>query len=93
MDWKIFGTTFVSIFLAEMGDKTQFAAVAAGAASKSVWPVLLGVTTALCLAGALGVLAGHVLGSLLNPSAMKWASGALFIAVGVWILISPAGRP
>ena len=93
MDWKIFGTTFVSILLAEMGDKTQFAAMAAGAASKSIWPALLAVTSALCLAGAIGVLAGHVLGSFLNPSALKWTSGTVFIAVGLWILISPAVRP
>ncbi len=88
MDWRLFGTTFVTIFLAELGDKTQFAAVASAMQAQSILPVLLGVVLALGLAGSLGVLAGHVLGGFLNPAWMHWISGTLFIAVGLWILIS-----
>ncbi|MCB0366932.1 MAG: TMEM165/GDT1 family protein [Bdellovibrionaceae bacterium] len=87
MDWKVFATTFATIFLAEMGDKTQFAALAASAGSRSTLSVLLAVVLALSLAGVLGVIAGKYLGTLLDPRAIKWVSGSLFIAVGVWILI------
>jgi putative Ca2+/H+ antiporter (TMEM165/GDT1 family) len=88
MDWKVFGTTFVTIFIAEMGDKTQFAAMAASSSSKSTLSVLLAVVLALSLAGIIGVVAGRILGSFLDPALMKWVSGIMFISVGVWILLA-----
>jgi len=87
MDWKLFSATFVTIFIAEMGDKTQIAAMAASSQSKSWLPVLLAVVLALSIAGTLGVVAGQVLGSYLKPEIMKWVSGSIFIAVGVWTLV------
>jgi putative Ca2+/H+ antiporter (TMEM165/GDT1 family) len=88
LDWKLFLTTFVTIFVAELGDKTQFAAIAASAQSRSVLPVLLAVVLGLSLAGVLGVGLGRVLGEFLEPGVMKWISGLLFIGVGVWVLVS-----
>ena len=89
MDWKVFIATFTTIFIAELGDKTQFAAIAASAGSTSKFSVLLGVVLGLAFAGILGVVAGSLLGNFLDPSKMKWISGSLFIVVGVWILASP----
>ena len=86
MDWKIFFTTFTMIFLAEMGDKTQFAALAASASSKSTVTIMLAVVLALSIAGILGVIAGKFLGDFLNPQYIKWVSGSLFVGVGLWIL-------
>lgn len=88
MDWKIFASTFITIFLAEMGDKTQFAALAASSQSKSTVTVMIAVVLALGLAGALGVIFGKYLGSILNPQTMKYVSGTLFILVGIWVLTS-----
>lgn len=88
MDWRLFATTFVTIFLAELGDKTQFAAIAAGSKSDSIGMVLLAVVLALALAGGLGVLFGRVLSSLINPYYMNFVSGGLFIIVGLWIIIA-----
>ncbi len=88
MDWKIFASTFTMIFLAEMGDKTQFAALAASAGTKSTYSVMLAVVLALSLAGVLGVLAGKLLGSAIDAKYLKWISGSMFIGVGAWILIS-----
>jgi putative Ca2+/H+ antiporter (TMEM165/GDT1 family) len=88
MDLKVFFATFVTIFLAELGDKTQFAAMAAGASGASLKTILPAVVLGLGVAGALGVLAGRTLGSFLNPDVMKYVSGGLFIAVGVWILLA-----
>lgn len=88
MDWKLFAATFVTIFLAELGDKTQFAAVAASAQSRSTLTVLLAVILALSTAGALGVIAGKFLGLYLSPEITKYISGILFIAIGLWVLMS-----
>lgn len=86
MDYKLFLATFVTIFLAELGDKTQFAAVAASAGTKSTITVLLAVVLALSIAGALGVVAGRFIGMHLSPELMRWMSGGLFVIIGVWIL-------
>ncbi|MGZ3768656.1 MAG: TMEM165/GDT1 family protein [Bdellovibrio sp.] len=88
MDWKIFASTFITIFLAEMGDKTQFAALAASSQTKSTASVLIAVVLALGLAGTLGVIFGRYLGTFLSPQVMKYVSGSLFILVGIWVLTS-----
>jgi putative Ca2+/H+ antiporter (TMEM165/GDT1 family) len=88
MDWKIFASTFVTIFLAEMGDKTQFAAMAASSETKSTLSVLAAVILALALAGSLGVLFGKFLGNVINPTLLKYISGTLFVLIGLWVLTS-----
>ena len=88
MDWKLFITTFGTIFLAELGDKTQFAAIAASSQSTRTWEILAGVVLGLAFAGALGVLGGKVLAEFLDPKWMRILSGSLFIAVGVWVLVA-----
>ena len=88
MDWKVFASTFTMIFIAEMGDKTQFAALAASAGSKSTLSVLLAVVLALSAAGVLGVIAGKYLGNFIDPQNLKSVSGPLFVGVGLWIMLS-----
>lgn len=88
MDWKIFGTAFVTVFLAELGDKTQFAAMALSAGNNNKLAVLLGVVLALALAGVIGVALGGLLGAWLDPKIMRWVSGGMFLAIGAWILIA-----
>jgi len=87
MDWKLFTTTFVTILFAEMGDKTQFAALGLSAANSSTLSVWLGVVLGLAVAGTIGILAGKLLGNTLPPVALKWISGSLFIFMGAWTLI------
>ncbi|MGH1469298.1 MAG: TMEM165/GDT1 family protein [Bdellovibrionales bacterium] len=86
MDWKVFSATFITIFIAELGDKTQFAAFAVASQSKSTTSVLLGTILALSIAGALGVLAGSFLGNFVDPTKIKFFSGSAFILMGIWIL-------
>ncbi len=86
MDWSIFTTTFLTIFIAEIGDKTQFAALAAASQTKSVSSVLLATILALSLAGGIGVLAGSLLGKMIDPEKMRAVSGVAFILMGCWIL-------
>lgn len=87
MDWSVFSATFITIFLAELGDKTQFAAMAVASQSKSTMSVLLGVVIAMAVGGALGVGFGSVLGKFFDPEKMKYVSGVTFIAMGAWILL------
>jgi len=87
MDWKIFIATFTTIFIAELGDKTQFAAFATATQTKSTFSVLLGTVLALSIAGIIGVLAGSFLGSFVDPIKMKYFSGSAFILMGLWVLI------
>ena len=47
MDWKLFAATFAGIFLAELGDKTQFVAIAAGASAKTMLEVWFAVVLKL----------------------------------------------
>ncbi|HPI40818.1 MAG TPA: TMEM165/GDT1 family protein [Pseudobdellovibrionaceae bacterium] len=87
MDWKLFIGTFLTVFLAEMGDKTQLAALAISSQNKSTGPILFAVILALALAGGIGVLAGKYLSTLINPEWIRYGSGVLFLVIGVWILV------
>ncbi len=87
MDWKIFTATFMTIFIAEIGDKTQFAAMAAAAQTKSTLAVLLATISALAVAGALGVAGGTILSKFIDPVKVKYISGFAFIIMGTWILL------
>jgi putative Ca2+/H+ antiporter (TMEM165/GDT1 family) len=86
MDWRTFAATFGAIFLAEMGDKTQLAAVTMAAQSGKPWSVFLGATAALAGVSALGVLVGGALGTHLPLEWVKRAGALLFIAIGVLML-------
>jgi putative Ca2+/H+ antiporter (TMEM165/GDT1 family) len=59
MDWKLMGLSFITVFLAELGDKSQFAAIAISGSSKSPKAVFLGSVVALVLASLIGVLVGE----------------------------------
>lgn len=87
MDWRIFITTFGVIFLAEMGDKTQLAAMTMAAQSKRPWGVFLGAALALTAVSAIGVLVGSALGTYLPLIWIKRAAACAFIVIGVLILL------
>ncbi len=85
MDWKLFGTTFLAIFLAEMGDKTQLATLSAASAG-SRWVVFAAAALALVSTTLIAVLAGEALTRVIPPVWIKRAAGALFIVLGVLYL-------
>jgi len=87
MDWQIFWVTFGTIFLAEMGDKTQLAALTLTADKGSPWAVLAGACSALCLATLLGVLLGGVLSQYVPQTLIKKAAGTAFVVIGALILL------
>jgi putative Ca2+/H+ antiporter (TMEM165/GDT1 family) len=86
---KVFLTVFVTIFLAEIGDKTQLATVLFAAEAQSgKWVVFAGAALALVLAAAIGVLIGAQLERFVSPGTLKLIAGAGFIAIGIWTIAS-----
>ena len=78
---------FATVFLAEIGDKTQLATMLYAADdTRSRWTVFLGSASALVVAAAIGVAAGALLGKAVPPHVMKWAAGLGFIAIGAWTI-------
>jgi putative Ca2+/H+ antiporter (TMEM165/GDT1 family) len=87
VDVKLMLTVFGTVFLAELGDKTQLATLLFAARSPAaLWTVFLGAAAALVLTSAVGVAAGGLLSAHLNPRYLSYAAGAGFIAIGVWTL-------
>ena len=87
MDWRVVLTTFGVIFLAEMGDKTQLAAMTLSSETKRPLAVLIGASLALVCVSAIGVLVGGVLSHYLPLEWIKRASAIAFIVIGVLILL------
>lgn len=89
MDMKIFATVFITVFLAELGDKTQLATLLfAARGDASLWMVFVAASAALVVASAIGVLAGGLLASTIDTRYLTYIAGIAFIAVGVWTLWS-----
>jgi len=89
MDWKLFFTTFGLIFLAELGDKTQLAALGLTAKSKNPLVVFLSASLALVVATLIGVLIGDALVRFIPEFWLKRGVALLFILVGflLWFRI------
>lgn len=90
MDWKLFASTFVAIFLAEIGDKTQLATLSLAAGGSSRWTVFAGSALALVATSAIAVLAGEALARVIPPIWLQRAAGALFIVLGIVFLVGSA---
>jgi len=88
MDWKALATAFVTVFIAELGDKTQLATFSMAAGGTSRWTIFLGSAAALVATSAIAVVAGGLLGRVLNPVWVKRGAGALFIVLGILYLAS-----
>ncbi len=86
MDWRLMLSTFAVIFLAEMGDKTQLAAMTMAADSKRPWAVFLGASLALTCVSALGVFVGAALSTVMPMELIKKVAGGAFIVIGVLML-------
>lgn len=87
MDWKIFGTAFITLFLAEIGDKTQLAVVTMTASTESKLAVFLGASLALVTVSLLAVLLGGVLTQFIPAEWLHRIAAVAFIAIGVLMLL------
>jgi putative Ca2+/H+ antiporter (TMEM165/GDT1 family) len=86
MDWKLVGSTFAMIFLAELGDKTQLAIFSFAAGSRSAREVMIGAGGALLLTTLLAVLVGSTVGRVVPVDAMRYIAGGLFIIFGALMI-------
>lgn len=87
MEWKMFWTAFATLFLAEMGDKTQLAVVAMTAKSKAILSVFLGASLALVLVTFIGILVGGMITQYVPVEWIQRIVALIFIAVGVLMLL------
>jgi putative Ca2+/H+ antiporter (TMEM165/GDT1 family) len=92
MDLKLFVTVFATIFVAELGDKTQLATLLyASEADRPRLTVFAASASALVLTSALAVLGGAVISEFVSPKILRWVAGLGFVAVGLWVLASGDG--
>lgn len=87
METKVLLTVFTTVFVAELGDKTQLATLLF-AADKDVskLSVFVGASLALVLASGIGVLAGGVISQYVSEKYLNYLAGLGFIAIGIWTL-------
>ena len=87
MDWTVLGTVFTSVFIAELGDKTQLATMLfASDTQASKLTVFVGASLALIVTSALGVAAGTFLSNYVSEKVLHYVAGIGFIAIGIWTL-------
>lgn len=93
MDLKLLLTVAGTVFLAELGDKTQLATLLFAVKSPGgLLVVFLGASAALIFASGIGVLAGGALAQLVNPKYLTYAAGIGFIGIGIWTLAGAAAQ-
>ena len=89
MDFKALLAVFATIFMAELGDKTQLATVLFAANGKhNPWLIFLASSAALVCAAGLGVLAGGWVARHVDTRVLSIVAGTGFVVIGAWTLIS-----
>lgn len=86
MDWKIIAATFVTVFLAELGDKTQLASFCMATSKKCYLEVIIGAVSALALVTILSVILAMILNRTLSENVLKYVrygAASLFIVIGI----------
>ncbi|PYO50769.1 MAG: hypothetical protein DMD84_14915 [Candidatus Rokuibacteriota bacterium] len=88
---KTYALVFVSVFLAELGDKTQLATLTfAATPGAGRLGVFLAAAGALAISSLLAVLVGERLGAWIPPHYLTRAAGVAFVAIGLWLLVTRA---
>jgi putative Ca2+/H+ antiporter (TMEM165/GDT1 family) len=89
MDWSLLGLSFTAVFLSELGDKSQVAAIALGGSSNHPKAVFFGTAGALLLTSLIGVLLGEGSATLIPPLWIKGAAAIGFLTMGLKLVIAP----
>ncbi len=87
MDWKLLLTTFGSVFLAEIGDKTQLATLCFAAGKNTFVPVFVGSSLALTTSSLVACLLGSQLVRVLPVRWLHLAAGLAFIIIGALLVV------
>ena len=87
MDPRLFATVFMTVFIAELGDKTQLATMLFAAKGDNPrLTVFAASASALVLTSAIGVIAGALLSNYISPRVLSWVAGLGFIGIGIFTL-------
>ncbi|WP_445248549.1 TMEM165/GDT1 family protein [Microcoleus sp. OTE_8_concoct_300] len=93
MDWQLLGVTFITVFLSELGDKSQLAAIALGSSCNSPRAVFFGTASALLLASLIGVGIGLGTAEVLPEGLVKAIAAIGFAVMGLRLLWPKADLP
>lgn len=86
MNWQFFWIAFATIFLAEIGDKTQLVCFSLSTKSASIVPVFLGAMTAFVLSTLVACFLGNFLGKVLPVKVIHSIAGIILVVSGILIL-------
>jgi putative Ca2+/H+ antiporter (TMEM165/GDT1 family) len=86
MDWRLLGLSFVMVFLSELGDKSQLAAITLGGNARSPRIAFLGIASGLVFTSFLGVLLGEGVSQVLPAYLLKAIAAIGFATMGLWLL-------
>ncbi len=81
-------STFITVFIAELGDKTQLATLTISGTSNKPLAVFLGSSTALVFASLLGALTGGSISSFLPDFILKAIASITFLIIGIRLFIN-----
>jgi putative Ca2+/H+ antiporter (TMEM165/GDT1 family) len=81
-------STFITIFIAELGDKTQLATLTMSGTSNKPLAVFLGSSTALVLASLVGALAGGSISNFVPEIILKSIASVTFFILGMRLFIN-----
>lgn len=84
--WTVFATTFVTIFLAEFGDKTQLSTLLMSAESQSPWIVFSGAAVAMVITSLLGVLLGCWIATRIAPRTVEKLASVSLLLISMMLL-------
>lgn len=86
MDWHLLGLSFVTVFISELGDKSQLAAIALSGKCQSPRSVFLGSAVALLLTSLMGAVAGGTMAEFLPTRLLKGIAAVGFAILAVKLL-------
>jgi putative Ca2+/H+ antiporter (TMEM165/GDT1 family) len=86
MDWKLLGISFAVVFLSELGDKSQFAAMTLSGQCKHPKAIFMGTASALILTSFLGVVLGQGVSQILPATILKAIAAISFAILGLGLL-------
>ncbi|MBD2077709.1 TMEM165/GDT1 family protein [Phormidium sp. FACHB-592] len=87
MDWHLLGISFITVFLSELGDKSQLAAIALSGNSKAPRTIFFGTAAALLLASLLGVFVGEGTAYFLPARLVKLTAALGFAVMAIRLLL------
>jgi len=87
VNWKMFSAAFVTLLLAELGDKTQLAVITMSAQSRAWVSVFLGGSLALVCVTLIGAVGGELITKVVPVHVLHYVAGGLFIVMGVLTIL------